>query len=441
VKDWVIFADPLLVAPGSVIAIAFLALWRREPGRRHHLWWGLAASLLVASAAAFGTGFTVGAESTWNVVITSWSVQLGAVGYWIGARDYAGRPLSAGGLRFVLGATLALLVVIGLLPPVAAAVLFDLTVAAAFAAVAALLWPLGGAERLAAALMLGRAVNGALLTRLIDGYEMTERFRLNQTLYFAAGLLLIVGGFLRSGAELRALRGNLAARVAQGTAALQQAQQELAAANTELEAFTYGVSHDLRAPLRTLEGYSRMLEEDCAEALDQAACGQLEELRAIARGVGVLVDDLLRFSRLLRKDPTPEPLDLAVVFDTAVADFCRERELALESAVAPRGLGAYADRALAGALLWLAVAHLVPLPVGTVGVALELGAVPARGPGVFALRVRGVPQSSLRGAAAASRELSGALLARLLAHCGGALWIEREGEQAEAVLFRLPEAP
>jgi signal transduction histidine kinase len=76
------------------------------------------------------------------------------------------------------------------------------------------------------------------------------------------------------------------------------AQAEIQAANKELEAFAYSVSHDLRAPLRAMDGFSRILLEDSATSLSPAARHDVELIISGAREMGTMVDDLLRFSRL-----------------------------------------------------------------------------------------------------------------------------------------------
>lgn len=81
-----------------------------------------------------------------------------------------------------------------------------------------------------------------------------------------------------------------------------EAEKQLAAVNRELEAFSYSISHDLRAPLRAINGYAEMLLEDYAEKLDDEADRLLGNIKYYAQKMGILIDDLLSFSRLGRKD-------------------------------------------------------------------------------------------------------------------------------------------
>jgi light-regulated signal transduction histidine kinase (bacteriophytochrome) len=84
----------------------------------------------------------------------------------------------------------------------------------------------------------------------------------------------------------------------------------LEAANKELEAFSYSVSHDLRAPLRAVDGYARMLEEDYGQQLDAEGSRLLRAVRANGQRMAQLIDDLLAFSRLGRAAVHTQPVDV-----------------------------------------------------------------------------------------------------------------------------------
>ena len=94
---------------------------------------------------------------------------------------------------------------------------------------------------------------------------------------------------------------------------LVERQATLDAANRELEAFSYSVSHDLRAPLRTIAGFSRILLEDYEERLDGQGRYYLDRMRAGAQHMGSLIDDLLKLSRLTRAQMHRERVDCSAL--------------------------------------------------------------------------------------------------------------------------------
>jgi signal transduction histidine kinase len=106
--------------------------------------------------------------------------------------------------------------------------------------------------------------------------------------------------------RVRAHAAELELKVRSRTAALE-------AANHELESFSYSVSHDLRSPLRAIDGYARMLDEDYGERLDGEARRLIAVVRANARKMGQLIDDLLAFSRLGRQELLRLPVDMTAL--------------------------------------------------------------------------------------------------------------------------------
>ena len=99
--------------------------------------------------------------------------------------------------------------------------------------------------------------------------------------------------------------------IADLNAALKSQIAQLEAANKELEAFSHSVSHDLRAPLRSLDGFSLVLLQDYASKLDAEGRSHLQRIRAASQRMGRLIDDLLNLSRLARLEMNVQDVDLS----------------------------------------------------------------------------------------------------------------------------------
>ena len=149
---------------------------------------------------------------------------------------------------------------------------------------------------------------------------------------------------VRAEAAVQALNRTLEARVAART-------RELSEANQELESFAYSVSHDLRAPLRAMEGFSRILGERHAAALDETGRDYLLRVRKASARMAELIDALLKLSRIGRSGLSVADIDFSALAEevgAGLADAEPERRVALR--VQP-GMRAHGDRALLLTLL------------------------------------------------------------------------------------------
>lgn len=121
---------------------------------------------------------------------------------------------------------------------------------------------------------------------------------------------------------------------------------ELKAANEELEAFAYSVSHDLRAPLRAIDGFSQMLLEDYSDKLDEEGQRLLNVLRSRAIRMAQLIDDILRFSRAGRTEITSSSINMEALFSEVLDELqpaFAGRQLQIELGALPKARG---DRAM-----------------------------------------------------------------------------------------------
>jgi PAS domain S-box-containing protein len=136
-------------------------------------------------------------------------------------------------------------------------------------------------------------------------------------------------------AEVRRLNADLERRVAERTA-------ELEASNRELEAFAYSVAHDLRTPLRAIDGFSQAVLLQSATPVDEAMRSSLDRVRAASQRMGRMIDDLLRLARVTRGELKRQEIDLSVLaqeilFDLRQAEPRREVEVVIQPGVRGNG--------------------------------------------------------------------------------------------------------
>ncbi len=127
---------------------------------------------------------------------------------------------------------------------------------------------------------------------------------------------------------------------------LDNTNRDLEGANKELEAFSYSVSHDLRAPLRSIDGFSRILLEDYADKLDEEGEDYLGRVRAASKHMDTLIEDLLDLSRVSRGPLRREVIDLSAVAKGIVQKLERSQPERKVRFVAEEGVVAFGDASL-----------------------------------------------------------------------------------------------
>jgi PAS domain S-box-containing protein len=171
--------------------------------------------------------------------------------------------------------------------------------------------------------------------------------------------------------------------------ALRRTTEELRAVNAELEAFAYSVSHDLRAPLRAIDGFSQALTEDCGEQLDDTGKEHLRRVRASAQKMGVLIDDLLRLSRVTRSELHLSQVSLSALCEEIVAELRRrDPHREVEVRIAP-GLVAQADAHLVRVLLTNLLENAWKFTAKTPGACIEVGESSSDGQRTFFVKDTG----------------------------------------------------
>lgn len=249
----------------------------------------------------------------------------------------------------------------------------------------------------------------------------------------------------RAEEEVRQLNADLEDRVAERTS-------ELSAANRELEAFSYSVSHDLRAPLRSIDGFSQALLEDYGDELDATAKEYLGRVRAGSQRMAQLIDDLITLSSVTRQEMRWERVDLTELAH-AVASVLSEREPEREVTlrIAP-GLRAHGDPGLLRVALENLLDNAWKFTRNHPEATIEMGIARVKGKQVYFIRDDGAgfdmayadklfgPFQRLHSV----QEFEGtgiglATVERVIRRHGGALWGEGQLERGATFYFTLPE--
>jgi light-regulated signal transduction histidine kinase (bacteriophytochrome) len=165
---------------------------------------------------------------------------------------------------------------------------------------------------------------------------------------------------------------------------------ELTASNQELESFAYAVSHDLRTPLRGIDGWSQAVLEDCGPQLDERGRSYLKMVRSEACRMDQLIDDLLELSRVTRAPMRRETVDLTAMAQELEASLrAGQPERAVDFVVAP-GMVATGDAVLLRAVLQNLLGNAWKFTGKRARARIEVGCAPEQGRTVYHVRDDGV---------------------------------------------------
>lgn len=245
--------------------------------------------------------------------------------------------------------------------------------------------------------------------------------------------------------EIRRLNKELEQRVIQRTA-------QLEAVNKELEAFSYSVSHDLRSPLRAIDGFSKIVIEGYYDELDEEGRRLLNIVRDNTQKMGQLIDDLLSLSRLGRKEIQISDIDMTElaksVFDELKASDV-QRNLQFDIKAIPH---AYGDRALIHQVFANLISNAIKFTRPKDAAAIEVGGWSEEDEDVYYIKDNGVGfdmqyKNKLFGVFQrlhSEPEFEGigvglAIVHRIIQRHGGRLWAEGEVNKGAAFYFTLPK--
>lgn len=235
---------------------------------------------------------------------------------------------------------------------------------------------------------------------------------------------------------------------------LTRANEDLGSANGELQAYVYSIAHDVRAPLRSIDGFTALAMRDAGPVLPESSHRHLGRVREAAQRMGTMIDELLALSQVSRRSLVREQVDLSEMAATLLADLrAAEPSRPVETTVAP-GLIVDADRKLLRVILsnlvgnaWKFSATRDParIVVGSEVVAGELaflvrdngvGFDPAHATHLFGLFQRAHPADAFEG-----EGIGLATVQRLVARHGGRAWAEARVDGGATFFFTLPARP
>lgn len=230
---------------------------------------------------------------------------------------------------------------------------------------------------------------------------------------------------------------------------LQQQRSQLEAALKELESFSYSVSHDLRAPLRAIDGFSRALEEDYTDVLDEGARDYLTRIRKGTQRMGRLIDDLLELSRVGRAELRPVALDLSTMAQDILDKLASENSVRRVKVEISPGLSTWGDAGLLQVALFNLLENAWKYTSKTADAHIVVNQQDIDGQRVFEVRDNGAgfdmqyagklfgAFQRLHGAEFPGTGIGLATVQRIVHRHGGRVWAKAEVGQGASFFFTL----
>jgi len=251
---------------------------------------------------------------------------------------------------------------------------------------------------------------------------------------------------------LQKLMAELESRVEKRTKQLSEANESLQAANKELESFSYSVSHDLRAPLRAIDGFSRMVLKRYADKLDDEGKRKLTVIRSNAQRMDDLINDLLAFSRMGRKEMLTAGLNMEALVWSVWKELTLvnpERRIQFSVQRLPRGMG---DQALVKEVVSNLLSNAIKFTKYRENAVVEVGAYAEGERNVYFVKDNGVGfdmqyYDKLFGVFQrlhSDDEFEGtgvglAIAERVIRRHGGRVWAEGKVNEGAIFYFALPQ--
>jgi PAS domain S-box-containing protein len=245
---------------------------------------------------------------------------------------------------------------------------------------------------------------------------------------------------------IRELNEALEARVQERTRQLEQA-------NRELEAFSYSISHDLRAPVRAISGFAQIIHEDHSHQLEGEVARLFKVISTSARRMGELIDDLLAFSRLNVQELERLPVDMTALAQSVLAELLRDQREGQASVRLTDLPGAVGDESMLRQVLTNLISNALKFSRQAVTPTVEIGARREGEETIYFVRDNGVgfdmkyaPKlfkvfQRLHNAEQFDGTGVGlAIVQRIIQRHGGHIWAESQPGQGAAFFFNLPQA-